>query len=120
MREAYGHWGVPLFDNQLMWDINYSDILTELIQYAGRYWESYASDLFIIWKCCVEDKLKDRDLESFSITFGFKEFGVDQDTSTDTERIVVAKNRKNNSYYYRKVAKLDIIIDGSNITMRLD
>ena len=119
MREANGRWGVPLFDYQPMWDINYSDILTELIQYAGRYCEHYASDLFIIWKYCVEDKLKDRDLESFSITFGFREFGVDQDISTDTERIVVAKNLKNNSYYYRKVAKLDITIDGSNIKMQL-
>ena len=119
MKEANGRWGVP-FDYQPMWDINYSDILTELIQYAGRFCEYYASDLFIIWKCCVEDKLKDRDLESHSITFGFRKLGVDHDVSTDTERIVVAKNLKKNDYYYRKVAKLDIIIDGSNITMRLD
>lgn len=120
MREAHGHWGVPLFDYQPMWDINYSDILTELIQFAGRYCESYASDLFIIWKYCVEDRLNDRDLESFSITFGFRESGVDQDVSTEPERIVVEKNRKNNSYYYRKVVKLDITIDGSNITMQLN
>ena len=119
MREANGRWGVPLFDYQPMWDINYSDILTELIQYAGRYCEHYASDLFIIWKYNVEDKLKDHDLKSYSVMFGFRESGVDHDVSTDTDRIVVERHLKDNIYYYRKVVKLEIEIVGDTITMKL-
>lgn len=117
--KAKGSWGVPLFDYIPMWRLNYSSILTQLIQYAGRFCESYASDLFIIWKYCVEDKLKDYNLESYSVTFGFRDSGVDHDVSTDTEKIVVAKHMKENIYYYRKVTKLEITIDGNNITMEL-
>ena len=32
------------------WDINYSDILSQLIKSAGKYCKRYASDLFIDWK----------------------------------------------------------------------
>ena len=32
------------------WEINYSSILTKLIQEAGRWTERYASDLFLGWK----------------------------------------------------------------------
>ena len=120
MRKAHGHWGVPLFDYQPMWDINYSDILTELIQYAGRYCESYASDLFIIWKFCVDQKLKDRELESFTLTFGFRSMGVDHELSNEPERQPVTNSRKENSYYYRKVATLEVKVEGSEITMTLN
>ena len=122
MREeliAEGHWSVPLFASEPQWDLNYSDILTKLIQYTGRYCESYASDLFIIWKYCVEDKLKNPDLESYAIWFGFREMGVDHDVSTDEDRIVVRKHLKENSYYYRKVAKLIVAIEGDTIAMEL-
>lgn len=118
--KAEGHWGEPLFELEPMWDLNYSSILTQLIQYAGRFCESYASDLFIIWKFCVEAKLKDPDLESYSVLFGFREMGVDHDVSNDEERIVVARHLEDNSYYYRKVAKLDITVEGNNITMELN
>ena len=118
--KAEGNWSEPLFESEPMWNLNYSDILTQLIQYAGRFCESYASDLFIIWKYSVENKLKDPDLKSYSVTFGFREMGVDHDVSTDEERIVVARHQKDNSYYYRKVAKLDITIEGSKIVMELN
>ena len=32
------------------WEINYSSILTKLIQEAGRWTERYASDLFLGWR----------------------------------------------------------------------
>lgn len=120
MKESHGHWGVPLFEYQPMWDINYSDILTELIQYAGRYCESYASDLFIIWKYSVEQKLMDRELESYTLTLGFRDMGVDHELSNDPERQPVTNNSKNNSYYYRKIATLTVNVEGSKIQMTLD
>ena len=116
---AKGEWQTALFESQKSWDINYSSILTELIHYAGRYTESYASDLFIIWKFCVDKKLYDPDLESFSILFGFRDLGVDHDIVGDEERIVVARHMKENSYYYRKVARLDVMINGDKIEMEL-
>lgn len=41
------------------WEINYSSILTKLIQEAGRWCEHYASDLFITWKHNIDKKLDD-------------------------------------------------------------
>ena len=41
--EATGSWN----DYRECWDINTSDILTKLIQAAGRLCDRYASDLFI-------------------------------------------------------------------------
>ena len=116
---AEGNWSTPLFDSEPMWNLNYSSILTKLIQYAGRYCESYASDLFIIWKYCVEEKLKDPNLKSYSVTFGFRESGIDHDISTDTGMMIVEKYLKENSYYYRRVSKLYITIESNNITMEL-
>ena len=57
-------------------DINYSNILTKLIQLAGRYCESYASDLFIDWRS-IDEKLRDGSIESEYHLFGFRELGVD-------------------------------------------
>ena len=118
---ATGYLTVPLFVRDSQWSINYSDILTKLIQYAGRYCESYASDLFIIWKYNIDDKLKDRNLESFTLKLGFRESGVDHELSNDPERIPITNNLENcGSYYYRKLATLEIEIDKENIKMTLN
>ena len=118
---ATGYWTVPLFERDSQWNINYSDILTKLIQYAGRYCEWYASDLFIIWKYNIEDKLKDRNLESFTLRFGFRESGVDHELSNDPDRTPITNNLKEcGSYYYRKLATLEIEIDKENIKMTLN
>lgn len=50
---------------------NLSSILTKLIQEAGRWCKSYASDLFIWWTAIAEQ------MESGSYLFGFYETGVD-------------------------------------------
>lgn len=118
---ATGYWTVPLFESEQQWNINYSDILTKLIQYAGRYCEHYASDLFIIWKYNIEDKMKDRNLESFTLRLGFREMGVDHEVSSDPERTPITNNLKEcGSYYYRKLATLKIEIDKENIKMTLN
>lgn len=57
-------------------DINYSNILSFLIQKAGSICKHYASDLFITWNY-IQDKLKDSHYKGDKILFGFREMGVD-------------------------------------------
>lgn len=57
-------------------DINYSNILSFLIQKAGSICKHYSSDLFITW-CYIYDKLKDLHYKADKILFGFREMGVD-------------------------------------------
>ena len=59
------------------YDINYSSILTRLIQEAGRFCESFASDLFIEWhnvKAWIESA---GFCDSEVFLFGFRQYGVD-------------------------------------------
>ena len=96
-------------------DINCSSILTKLIQECGRLCESYASDLFITWSG-IERKLKEKTMETSVHLFGIREMGVDHN-----EFIL---SRYNNygcyaRYEYRKIYRLNIIVDGDSITMEL-
>lgn len=111
--EETGRWNTEVLTTSESWVINTSDILTKLIFFAGRYCEMYASDLFIIWDCNVQRKLKERGLESFDLLLGFRQSGVD---TNDT----VLKNKEQNPYYYRKVCNLSVVVDGTSITMTLD
>ena len=61
------------------YDISYSDILTYLIQTAGRVCKHYASDLFITW-CGLTETLREFDCSNEKILFGFRESGVDSNT----------------------------------------
>ena len=119
MIHAKGSFRQPIFENKTKWDINYSSILSQLIQWAGRFTESYASDLYIIWKYNVDRKLDDENLESYSLLFGFREMGVDDQILGDPEYTVVESHIKENRYYYRKVARLDVTINGNDIEMEL-
>ena len=96
-------------------DINYSSILTKLIQECGRLCESYASDLFITWNSIVE-KLKAETMETSAYLFGIREMGVDHN-----EFVLMRYN--NYGYHarheYRKIYRLDVIIDGDQIRMEL-
>lgn len=58
------------------YSINYSSILTRLIQAAGRVCKFYASDLFIDWEI-IHEKLSDECFEGDKFLFGFRESGVD-------------------------------------------
>ena len=90
------------------YEINYSSILTRLIQEAGRYCERYASDLFIDWSC-VLDWISSADAgDEKSFLFGFRENGVDHDA--------FVLSRFNGSYCcpekeYRSMWRLDISTD---------
>ena len=81
MKEATGNWSPDLFSGEKCWNINYSDILTFLIQKAGTICKHYASDLFISWSS-IENKMKKEGSEyaGGKYLFGFRESGVDHDT----------------------------------------
>ena len=61
------------------YNINYSDILTFLIQKAGTICKHYASDLFITWESVMRE-LDHSEIERNKFLFGFREMGVDHNT----------------------------------------
>ena len=96
-------------------DINYSSILTKLIQECGRLCESYASDLFITWSGIVQ-KLEEKTMKTSTYLFGIREMGVDGND------FVI--NRYNNNGYntifeYRKIYRLNVFVDDDLIRMEL-
>lgn len=96
-------------------DINYSSILTRLIQECGRLCESYASDLFITWDGVVQ-KLKEKTMETSTHLFGIREMGVDHN------EFVLSRYNNNGCYAkheYRKIYRLDVIVEGDLIRMEL-
>lgn len=87
-------------------NVNLSSILTVLIQEAGRWCRSYASDLFIYWEALTE-RMKDGSLETGSMLFGFRELGVDNAKSIFhhyTQSPYVA------AHEYRSIWRLDIVV----------
>ena len=107
--EASGQWLEPYYTNEWGWNVNMSCILTKLIQYAGRYVDNYASDLFIIWKYNVEnrEKLRNKDWNE-TIFIGFRQYGVDNSSEPWGVGNKVCEQYKNNMYYYRRIVKLVI------------
>lgn len=93
------------------WKINYSSILTKLIQEAGRWCEHYASDLFIIWKCKIDKKLDDGTMSTEQFVFGFREDGVDHKEWYELH--------KNDVGRYRAVWFLDVAVDNGKMEMVL-
>lgn len=66
--------------NRLEHFVNYSRILTILIQEAGRVCVDYASDLFISWESLLDEaekKMKEKANFTLTTFFGFREQGVD-------------------------------------------
>ena len=93
------------------WEINYSSILTRLIQEAGRWCESFASDLFVQWKYGIDQKLDNGTLYTDTFVFAFKDSGVDSEEWYE--------NHKNEHNYYRTVWYLDVLTDEGKIKMTL-
>ena len=58
-------------------DVNYSDILTKLIQDAGRICDNYASDLFIHWKYDIIEPMEKCELTTTTYEIGFRKCGVE-------------------------------------------
>ena len=93
------------------WEINYSSILTRLIQEAGRWCESYASDLFVQWKYKIDQKLDNGTLYTDTFVFAFRDSGVDSEEWYE--------NHKNEHKYYRSIWFLDVVTDEGKIKMTL-
>ena len=85
-------------------NINYSSILTKLIQEAGRFCESYASDLFIDWKE-IDEMIKDNSIQTSSYLFGIRKMGVDHKEFIFSR---YESEKEFASFQYRKIYKLDI------------
>ncbi len=62
------------------WDVNYSAILTKLIQEAGKVCQHYASDLFIFWESLVKE-LKSGEITASKRVFAMYESGIDGESS---------------------------------------
>lgn len=58
------------------WNINYSSILSFLINVAGRVCKNFSADLFIDWER-IKRNLKDPAYKGEKYLFGFRELGVD-------------------------------------------
>ena len=93
------------------WEINYSSILTCLIQEAGRWCEHYASDLFVQWKYSIDQKLDNGTLYTDTFVFAFRDSGVDSEEWYE--------NHKNEHNYYRAVWFLDVETNEGKIKMTL-
>ena len=92
------------------WEINYSSILTKLIQEAGRWCEYYASDLFIIWHN-IDKNLDDGAMDTEQFVFGFRKDGVDHKEWYELH--------KNDVGRYRAVWFLDVIVNDEKMEMVL-
>ena len=83
LRRAYG---VGYIKNAKQYqNINYSSILTKLIQDAGRLCDIYASDLFINWQCKIVEPLEKGELRNQVYTIELRQNGVEMYTEEDSE-----------------------------------
>lgn len=104
--ETSGELTVNLFTGERTVSINYSSILTRLIQEAGRICEFYASDLFIEWRSIVE-ALEDGTIETGSYLFGFRDSGVDEAKSVLYWYNETSRGRD----HYSAIWKLDVDVE---------
>ena len=112
-RMAYGTKTTEAFGRDFK--INYSSILTRLIKECGRLCESYASDLFITWNSIVR-KLEEKTMDTSAYLFGIREMGVDHN------EFILSRYDNNGCYArheYRKIYRLDVIVEGDSIRMML-
>lgn len=104
--ETSGELTVNLFTGERTVSINYSSILTRLIQEAGRICEFYASDLFIEWRSIVE-ALEDGTIETGSYLFGFRDSGVDEAKSV----LYWYNETTHGREYHSAIWKLDVDVE---------
>lgn len=99
------------------YSINYSSILTELIQAAGRWCEYYASDLFIDWQTVDQILQKPHEDGRETFMFGFRQMGVDGNTYVQYSR---EKNQLNATYRALYKLTIEFTNGGGDITMLLE
>lgn len=125
IREETGRWEAGYFSGKTCWNINYSGILTFLIQKAGTICAQYASDLFISWSV-LEKELEEqgRDYSGGKYLFGFRDSGVDHDAYVlSTLNHYGVKGLKNNvkELYMLEISihRKESVYVGDEIKMRL-
>nr|DAR04666.1 MAG TPA: hypothetical protein [Caudoviricetes sp.] len=117
--ETSGELTVNLFTGERTVSINYSSILTRLIQEAGRICESYASDLFIDWRLIME-ALEDGTMESGSRLLGFHDSGVDEAKSVLYWYNETSRGRDHYSAIWRLDIDVELVAPGrERIGMKL-
>ena len=98
------------------YNINYSSILTRLIQEAGRWCEDYASDLFIWWKCVIRETETREERVNKTFCFGMRANGVD---SANAVQRSLTNSGLCRDHYYRAVWMLDVTKSGNIMKMEL-
>lgn len=93
-----------------MYAINYSTILTNLLQTAARISKFYASDLFIAWKT-IDKYLYDKNFTGGRFLFGFREMGV------DSYQQVLYRFNEDSPKQIKELYMLDIDVCQDTITM---
>lgn len=101
--EAYGTFG----------NFNWSYIQSKLIQLAGRFCDSYASDIIIDINA-IQAKIDKKELQDGDcFVFGFREMGVDDNS------YIQCRNAEALDSVYLNIWRLDIGVIGDNITFNL-
>ena len=103
---AEGRWEVGYAADHLAANINVSSIATKLIQEAGRWCTSFASDFLVQW-IPIANGLEDGTLRSKRKIFGFRESGVDHEGFL-LNRYTTYSDSVTAAYYYRSIWRLDI------------
>lgn len=99
------------YDNEISVEINYTSIITKLIQEAGKHCNSYASDLVINLNS-LEEKMRDFSLETDSILFGFRDLGIDSNDA------IISRLDNSINYTYNSIWRLDIEVSEYDETLR--
>lgn len=103
-------------DDRIHANINYSEILSKLIEEAGIHCKAHASDLFISWQHFLNDVSKQDKDGTVTEYFGFRELGVDH------ESFIKVKLENEDVYgkdHYASIFRLDCSIHKEVVTMKL-
>lgn len=93
LRQEYG---VGYIENAKQHQVvNYSSILTKLIQDAGRLCDIYASDLFIYWQRNIVEPLEKGELVTQIYTIEFRQNGVEMYTEEEYENVKSSSSTQN-------------------------
>lgn len=102
--------------DRLVPNINYSSILSRLIQEAAKKCKNYASDLFVSWQCLLADISKMDKPGTITEYFGFREMGVDHEIFI---QIKMDSQETYGSDIYSSIFRLDVKTDESYVYMEL-
>lgn len=112
-----GYVKINYFDNSKEISINYSSILTKLIQEVGRLTDHYASDLFIEWKYLIEKPIEEGTIDTINYEILIREMGVCFTDKADEEYL--KQRRECWESETRMTMDLDVVVTDKTIEMTL-